>query len=409
MKMRTRCLILSILFSLVTGFSHTAVADGQRPNVIVKTWIAEDQPVSVRQKVTVMVQIMTDTWFIKGTQIHDIEVPNALVLGKSAFAENSTVRNQGQMYTSQTWEIVLYPLTAGDYVIPNMTIEYQVKGAIANTFVTKELTFTAHQPSAQMHDSLPWLVSPQTEVFQTWEVTSTRQEVEKGVSDEFLAIGDVIQRTVNIEALDTTVMLLPELNVQSSASYNAYSHVLQSNDKIHRGVHTAYRTQKLTYQVTEAGQVVIPHIELLIWDPVTQNMTSKALHGRTFPVRHTLKSWLMSHWLTLLMVSTITSLISIILVLGYNRFQVLKAHGALPLSWYYFSALQQKDHARCESLLYRYYLDRKGLLSLQVSRSKTDKQCRIAQLQQTRYGKEANEEWLSMRFFLVLWLTKNSR
>ncbi|GEM79032.1 BatD family protein [Vibrio superstes] len=412
--MRSRSFIFVILLSLAMSFTNVAIANDETPDVIVKTWIAQDQPVSVRQKVSVMVQIMTETWFTKGTKIHDIEVPNALVLGRSPFAQNSTTREKGKTYTTQTWEIVLYPLTTGEYVIPSMTIEYEVKGANthqAQLFVTKELSLSVHQPSPKMHDSQPWLVSPKMNMTQDWEVIRSQiDEQKEAVSDqEPLNIGDVIQRTVSIEAIDTTVMLLPELEPFYSESHEVYQQVLTSKDSNHRGVHIAQRVQRQTYRVTNAGQITIPDIALLTWNPMTQEMTTTNLEGLDFRVKHTLSSWLVNHWLTLVVVLIILSVISFLILLGYKRIQTLKAQNALPLSWYYLSALNQKDPAMCESLLYRSRLEQRGWVALQAISPSSDWGRRIHQLQHARYGRDTKNVEFSTCFYLWLWLAKNKK
>lgn len=412
--------VLYMLMVLSIALTNLAIAEDETPNtpnVIVKTWVVEEQPVAVRQKVTVMVQIMTDTWFTKGTKIHDIEVRDALVLGHSPFAQNSIERVEGTTYTTQTWEIVLYPLVAGTYVIPGITIEYEVKGArtnSANLFVTDELTFDANQPSAQMHDSQLWLVTPQMELKQTWEVIRGTEESDSEKSNvetntESLVIGDVIQRTISIEATDTSVMLLPEFDVNESESYNVYQQVLQSKDRNNRGIHTAVRVQSFTYLLKDAGPVVIPAIEMQVWNPETQKMTSENLQGREWQVKHTFKTWFYHYWVAVLGTLLVIGAVSVLIWAGYRKFKALQAQEALPLSWYYLLALKDKDAVRCEDLLYRYCLNHREGLALQLPQRTQAWERRIIQLQQLRYDREGTNAWISFRFYLWLWVFKNKK
>ncbi|MDN3617749.1 BatD family protein [Vibrio gallaecicus] len=132
------CLLLLLLVTS-NSFSMEISDLSHRGSLQVNAWVDDahggnsthsnnySRAFSVHEQVTVNIEILSDTWFTKGTHIHRFEVDNAVVLSNQLHSINSTKRLNGKTYSQQIWEVVVYPLQSGEFLIPSITIELEIK------------------------------------------------------------------------------------------------------------------------------------------------------------------------------------------------------------------------------------------------------------------------------------------
>ena len=146
------CLVISLMshFACSQPNTHSQKLASlyDQGNVRLNVWLSHvSSGIAVHEQVTLNIEVMTDTWFTKGTKVHRIEVDNAVVLPMSSFAVNSTERIDGKVYSKQLWEIVLYPLHSGEYQIPPVALEIGVKQGsnnVVGVVMTKALFFNQY-------------------------------------------------------------------------------------------------------------------------------------------------------------------------------------------------------------------------------------------------------------------------
>lgn len=294
------CLVISLTshsaYSEPNTHSQKLASLYEQGNVKLNAWLTHaSSNISVHEQITLNIEVMTDTWFTKGTKIHRVEIDNAVVLPVSSFAVNSTERIDGKVYSKQLWEIVLYPLQSGGYQIPPVTLEIGVKQGrnnIEGVLLTKALSFNAHKPSANMTADYKWLTGTEANLREKWTLVSqsgSSQELEKKLS-----VGDSITREVTLSAHDTISALLPEITTLPdtlASQFLVYPESTQYLDDEQRGVRLAQRVERVTYIVNQPGRVTLPSVRVFWWDSASQMQRTLVLEERSWEVSHTFGSF----------------------------------------------------------------------------------------------------------------------
>lgn len=352
-----------LLTTLITMFSTltlaTELSELQRDGrVSLTASLSASDSVAVHQQVTVNIEIMTDTWFTKGTKVHRFDVENALVLSSSRFAINSTERIKGKTFSKQQWEVVLYPLKSGEYLIPRITAEIEVKDGhqkVSGYLTSDPLSFHAHKPAAEMTDDYLWLVSPDVNIKQEWHVVRAGGEaVEQSVD---IQVGDSITRTVTTTAKNTSVMLLPDLLEKSRVPQHIASrYALEPKrmDSQNRGENVAIKVETVTYVANRPGQLAIPTITLHQWDNESKQTHDRVIQGRTWKVGHTFGSLISFYRFHLAIGLSLLAFCVYLAKRIKNRF----LNQALPNSLLYLIHARNENTSACETLIYKELLEK---------------------------------------------------
>ncbi len=355
------CLVISLTshsaYSEPDTHSQKLASLYEQGNVKLNTWLTHaSSNISVHEQITLNIEVMTDTWFTKGTKIHRVEIGNAVVLPVSSFAVNSTERIDGKVYSKQLWEIVLYPLQSGDYQIPPVALEIGVKQGrnnIEGVLLTKALSFNAHKPSANMTADYKWLTGTEANLREKWTLVSqsgSSQELEKKLS-----VGDSITREVTLSAHDTISALLPEsttLPDTLESQFLVYPESTQYLDDEQRGVRLAQRIERVTYIVNQPGRVTLPSVRVFWWDSASQMRKTLVLEERSWEVSHTLGSFVEVYkWLLASIAACIAALALAVMIL-YRYVRAHRNNRWVTLS----QAIYQKDIPLYEQAVYQILL-----------------------------------------------------
>ncbi|MGF1694124.1 BatD family protein [Vibrio lamellibrachiae] len=318
-----KLLLISLL--IFVGHAQASVMSElqEQGKVSIKTWVSGDiESISTHEQVIVNIEVSTDTWFTKGTRIHRIEVDDALVINRSSFAINSTERINGKTYSKQLWEIVLYPLVSGEYRIPPVTVELEVKNGkdkVSGQLTTSPLRFRTHKPMAQMTKSHHWVTATVLEVTDRWEVIrSASNEV---TEESSVRVGDSLKRVITTTANDTSIMLLPDLlqePVLMIDSLAFYPQAAKNEEHQVRGERYSKKVETAIYIVKQAGRITLPPIDVYWWNPDTKSNTKVILEEQTWQVTHTFSSWIS------LYKSIIISSVLLVLLITVSLFKVYR-------------------------------------------------------------------------------------
>ena len=298
MKLSRLFQLLCLVISLTSHFAYSQQLASlyDQGNVRLNVWLSHvSSDIAVHEQVTLNIEVMTDTWFTKGTKVHRLEVDNAVVLPMSSFAVNSTERVDGKVYSKQLWEIVLYPLQSGEYQIPPVALEIGVKQGSNNidgVVMTKALSFNAHKPSANMTSDQKWLTGTEANLKEKWTFVS-QNESSRGLEEQ-LSVGDAITREITLSAHDTISALLPEITTLPdtlTSQFLVYPESTQYRDDEQRGVRQAQRLERVTYIVNNAGRVTLPAVSVFWWDSEFQQQRNLVLPERSWQVSHTFASF----------------------------------------------------------------------------------------------------------------------
>ncbi|GAM57977.1 batD protein [Vibrio ishigakensis] len=333
------------LFILILALFSSSLAVASQPVVTMKTWLKEsDSSYKVNEQIIMYVELATPRWFTSGTRISLPEIQNVLVKQQSQLATNFTQRIEGQTWSTQRWEVALYPQQQGKFTVPPVAVEVQVSteknGNLKQKLFTKALKFEAEIPSGQLTEDSEWVSSPDASIEQAWSSSS-----------EELKVGDSITRTIKIDVQDTLSVLIPSaLDVPQGheQGYQVYPSAPRLEDKQNRGQWLASREEEVTYVLQQGGEMVFPEITINWWDSSSDRLQTLTLEGKTFEVKHTFSSWMKQYRfaVTLLVCLLTFSMASVWAVIRYYR------HRPAPLWWRFHKAVMSRNKAQIRTQLY---------------------------------------------------------
>ncbi|UPW16720.1 BatD family protein [Agarivorans sp. TSD2052] len=361
-KRQLRCLI-SVFLILASFFGGSVsiakdAGDSASKQVVLQAWLgdqeANNQVFAVNQQVVLTIDVATPRWFTRGTKISDIEIANTIVKQRNPMATNYTERIDGQTWSRQRWEVTLYPQVSGSYKIDPVAIQVQYSmpdnKSKSATLYTKPLFFNVKMPSGLITDDHTWLSASAVNLSQDWDMSSNT-----------LKVGDVITRTIAVDAVDTLSILIPELlPTTANKAYQTYTSPIRLHDSHERGHYQSSRVEQHTYVLQQGGELDFPSYTVLWWNSDAQQLETIIIEGHSVTVGHTIKSFLLSYWLELtvfLVVVGISILVSFYLQRYFQR------HG-YPESVRLALALRQKRWSLARLVIYRQLRRQKGVVEL---------------------------------------------
>ncbi|MFA0002772.1 BatD family protein [Vibrio splendidus] len=245
--------------------------------------------VSVNEQVILNIEVATPRWLTGGTRIGSIEIPNVIAKQRNQLATNYTERVNGTTWSRQRWEVTLYPMTSGEFVIPTVPVRVQVSAPdgsnVGGTLYTQSIKFEASLPSGLLDNESPWFSATEVDTEQQWQRSS-----------ENLKVGDTITRTVTIKAKDSLSVLLPDvLNNESTQQYQAYPQPNRLDDTQDRGNYRSSRIEETVYVIQQGGEFTLPEFSFQWWDSKNQRLETVVIKGNVFEAKHTVQSFIKAY------------------------------------------------------------------------------------------------------------------
>ncbi|MFS1463382.1 BatD family protein [Vibrio lentus] len=299
----TKTLLVSMVLLISTVFptlvSAADIYDLQKSgDVELIAWVGEKPKsgdkitpakVSVNEQVILNIEVATPRWLTGGTRIGSIEIPNVIAKQRNQLATNYTERVGGTTWSRQRWEVTLYPMTSGEFVIPTVPVRIQVSAPdgsnVGGTLYTQPIKFEASLPSGLLSDESPWFSATDVDVEQQWQRSS-----------EDLKVGDAVTRTVTIKAKDSLSVLLPNvLTNESTQQYQAYPQPNRLDDTQERGDYRSSRIEETVYVIQQGGEFTLPEFTFQWWDSKNQRLESVVIKGEVFEAKHTFQSFIKAY------------------------------------------------------------------------------------------------------------------
>ncbi|MEZ9997692.1 BatD family protein [Vibrio lentus] len=299
----TKTLLVSMVLLISTVFPTLASAADiyalqKSGDVELIAWVGEKPKsgdkitpakVSVNEQVILNIEVATPRWLTGGTRIGSIEIPNVIVKQRNQLATNYTERVGGTTWSRQRWEVTLYPMTSGEFVIPTVPVRIQVSAPdgsnVGGTLYTQPNKFEASLPSGLLSDESPWFSATNVDVEQQWQRSS-----------EDLKVGDAVTRTVTIKAKDSLSVLLPNvLTNESTQQYQAYPQPNRLDDTQERGDYRSSRIEETVYVIQQGGEFTLPEFTFQWWDSKNQRLESVVIKGEVFEAKHTFQSFIKAY------------------------------------------------------------------------------------------------------------------
>ena len=260
-----------ILFLMIAGFAFAQSAGS--PAVVVRTSVESMETIWLGQRVSLFIDILGRDGWAQIKRAGDFKIPGALVLRVETQGTRIQETIDGQSYSGQRYELLVFPKRAGTIQVPVIPLEVEIKqwGSDAQT-VIENLNTTALQIQVKMppgvQDSTDLISSTGMRFGQQWQP-----------GEEDLKVGDSLKRAITIEAPDIPGAAFPPLRfdpVKSTAVYPAEPLV---EDRSNRGSLVGVRTETVTYVFQKAGRVQLPDMAVTWWDISNKKLNREILKG----------------------------------------------------------------------------------------------------------------------------------
>ena len=259
--------------AIVVGQDSAPEPDLSRPDHVRFRARVEPESVYVGQKVELLIDVLTRTWFLGAPQFpQTLEVADAVVLPPEGFGVNFSERIGGETYAGQTRRLTLFPTRPGDYEIPPAVVRAVVAGDDARptpelALETPPLAFTARLPEAASGLGLV-LATPRLTARQEWSRDFGEAKT-----------GDALTRTITMTVEDSAALLLPAIRFEAPAGVVAYAERPQISDRRSRGAMTGSRVESATYVLEEEGTFRLPDVEITWWELGEERLRTETLTG----------------------------------------------------------------------------------------------------------------------------------
>jgi hypothetical protein len=256
MKALLSALVLSCASLALAGDDDIA-ALREGGQLTVSSYIAPNANLVPGQKLSLTIEIATDSWFSGGTRIKIPEVPGLVILQTGQFAANATERRGGATWVVQRWTLDVYPEQAGEFRVGPIPLEVQVGGGEGNlvgTTTSPPVTFTVALPEPLAQADF-WVAAPRFSASQVFD-----RELEG------LVPGDAFERTITFEGIDTMAMMLPAFQAGELPGLASYPAPPVLDNYNNRGEVRARRVQSISYVVESPGDYLLPGRDFFWWD-----------------------------------------------------------------------------------------------------------------------------------------------
>lgn len=216
----------------------------------------------VGERVTVAVDVLTPTWFVKAPRFPHLKIRDAINVKSESFATNFSESIERVTYAGQRREYTIFPQREGQFVIDG--IEVTVWAATASGKPSPAQTLRSRpalihvkaQPAgAQQSGSSSLLVANNVQL---------KQNV--STAGDSLRVGDVVVREVEIVAEGTLGMLISPIVWPAARGLSQTSLPAEVSDQTNRGDFYGHRRETRQYRLLKAGELSLPALSVSWWD-----------------------------------------------------------------------------------------------------------------------------------------------
>ena len=251
-------------FGFVAVLTHGAAAD-----VAPVVTRASKQVAWTGQRLPFFVDLRSRGSFV-GTARFDLpEIPGVLVVQ----AGDSVVETQeieDASWLVQTYEFALFAQREGKLTIPAFTVRFSRRDGFSGPANDVEAT----TPPISFEIRRPPGAGPDAFIITTDSLTiSEKWEPEPGAS----SVGAVFKRTIHQRADQLTGMALAPAPGIAPDGVRVYPGTPTTQDDLYRGAFVGERRETITYLLQEPGQIELPALTYVWWNPNTEKLESETL------------------------------------------------------------------------------------------------------------------------------------
>jgi hypothetical protein len=261
----------------VRSADPTASAESGQP-VFIETTV--DKDMAFIQEQIILTHRLHYSVPLQDISISEFEIPDAII--QQISEERFNKRINGKNYSIIEIKFALFGQSVGKLKIPSQRFTaFETSNSGFGGFfsrgnrvirLTEEKTVAIAAIPAHLSAS-QWMPSSQVKLEQSWSDNSGT-----------LTAGEPITRTINISALGLTAAQIQPLPSVENSQLKLYPDQPSLEDKqTNRGI-LGERTESLAIVPNQAGQIIVPAIEIEWWDTVNNRMQTSRLPAKTFNV-----------------------------------------------------------------------------------------------------------------------------
>lgn len=231
--------------------------------------------VYVQQPFKVTITVLTATWFTAPVEFDNLQVPNAFVL---PFSRNfpGMFDHNGKQYAGIQFHFIVFPYRAGHFTLPPIVVHATTppegsSESKAITIRTPVRHFTVKPVPADREGD--WFVARSVTIHEHWN---------KSLSQ--LKVGDVIERTITVNARGTLPQFIPAIKPDNLNFANIYPQDPELKDLRDDYDANGQLTQQFIYLMEKEGNFEIPGIEVQWWNPNVRRLQKRALPAHRITV-----------------------------------------------------------------------------------------------------------------------------
>ena len=223
--------------------------------------------VYVQQPFKITITILTATWYTAPLDFDNIQIPNAFILPFDQTAPGMYTVNNKQ-YAGLQFYFIAFPYKSGKFTVPSINIVATTppEGSSESrkiTIKTSSIQFTVKPvPESIKNDS--WFVAKNVSISERWSKPL-----------QHLKVGDVLERTITINAGGTLPQFIPELPDEKLDFASTYPQDADLDDTRNEYDANGRRTQTTIYLLEKEGDFIVPEIKINWWNPNNSKVYSK--------------------------------------------------------------------------------------------------------------------------------------
>ncbi|HEY9258918.1 BatD family protein [Chitinophaga sp.] len=226
--------------------------------------------VYIQQPFKVTFTVLTATWYTQALEFDNIQIPAAFVMPFTK-AQPGRFTDNGVEYSGIQFYYIVFPYQAGVFSVPSITIKAETppEGSAVSAKVTLHTTpvsFVVKPVPRSFPAGEEWLVARDVLLTSHWN---------KSLSN--LKVGDVIERTLTIDATGTLPQFIPPIKDPKVSWAEVYPGKVSLKDTRDEYNANGERVQVSSWLLTAAGEFELPAEALSWWNPYAARMYTRSI------------------------------------------------------------------------------------------------------------------------------------
>ncbi|MDI3319387.1 BatD family protein [Pinibacter soli] len=215
--------------------------------------------VYVQEPFRVTIRVLTKTWYTAPLDFDNIQIPSAFILPFDR-TQSGMFTVGDKQYAGLEFYFIVFPYKAGTFTIPPIHIGATTppEGSSESKKVTlataPQKIIVRDVPASLKTDN--WFVAKGVNISERWN---------KSLRD--VKVGDVIVRTITIDASGTLPQFIPEVAKEKPDWASIYPDDAELQDTRNENDANGRRIESITYLLEKAGDFQIPPVKVTWWNP----------------------------------------------------------------------------------------------------------------------------------------------